>query len=69
MLPRWIEERIVDSFAEPLLIDEIELHTAVKIGIALYPADAEAAEALFVNAEAALKRAKDGRRLVSLLLA
>ena len=58
MLPRYIEERIVDSFAAPLLVDEIELHTAVKIGIALYPVDAEAAEALFVNAEAALKRAK-----------
>jgi diguanylate cyclase (GGDEF)-like protein/PAS domain S-box-containing protein len=58
MLPRWIEERIVDSFEAPLLVDEIELHTAVKIGIALYPADAEAAEPLFVNAEAALKRAK-----------
>jgi diguanylate cyclase (GGDEF)-like protein/PAS domain S-box-containing protein len=58
LLPRWIEERIVDSFAAPLLVDEIELHTAVKIGIALYPADAEAAEPLFVNAEAALKRAK-----------
>ena len=58
LLPRWIEERIIESFAAPLVIDDIELHTAVKIGIALYPADGEAAEPLFVNAEAALKRAK-----------
>ncbi len=59
-MARWVEEWIVDSFAEPLTVDEIELRTTVKIGIALYPADADTAEILFVNAEAALKRAKDG---------
>jgi diguanylate cyclase (GGDEF)-like protein/PAS domain S-box-containing protein len=58
-MARWIEDWIVDSFAEPLLIDEIELRTTVKIGVAVYPTDAQTAEALFVNAEAALKRAKD----------
>ena len=52
-------EWIVDSFAEPLIIDDIELRTTVKVGIAVYPADADTAEELFVNAEAALKRAKD----------
>jgi EAL domain-containing protein (putative c-di-GMP-specific phosphodiesterase class I) len=31
----------------------------VKIGIALYPTDADTAESLFVNAEAALQRAKE----------
>jgi diguanylate cyclase (GGDEF)-like protein len=56
---RWIDEWIVDSFAEPLLVDDIELRMMVKIGIALYPADADTAESLFLNAEAALKRAKD----------
>jgi PAS domain S-box-containing protein/diguanylate cyclase (GGDEF)-like protein len=55
---RWIDAWIVDSIAAPLSIDDIELRTAVKIGIALYPADAETAETLFVNAEAALMRAK-----------
>ncbi len=58
-MARWIDDWIVDSFAEPIVIDEIELRTTVKIGIALYPADADTAESLFVNAEAALKRAKD----------
>jgi diguanylate cyclase (GGDEF)-like protein/PAS domain S-box-containing protein len=58
-MTRWIDDLIVDSFAEPLVIDDIELRTSVKIGIALYPADAQTAETLFVNAEAALKRAKD----------
>jgi diguanylate cyclase (GGDEF)-like protein len=58
-MARWIDDWIVDSFAEPLIIDEIELRTTVKVGIALYPADADTAESLFMNAEAALKRAKD----------
>src|SRR6202044_522127 len=56
---RWIDEWIVNSFAEPLVIEDIELRTSVKIGIALYPGDADTAESLFLNAEAALKRAKD----------
>ena len=58
-MARWMDDWIVNSFAEPLVIDDIELRTSVKIGIALYPADAQTAEALFVNAEAALKRAKE----------
>jgi len=58
-MARWIDDWIVDSFAEPLIIDDIELRTTVKVGIAMYPADADTAESLFANAEAALKRAKD----------
>jgi len=58
-MARWIEDCIIDSFAEPLIIDDIELSTTVKVGIAVYPADADTAEGLFVNAEAALNRAKD----------
>jgi diguanylate cyclase (GGDEF)-like protein/PAS domain S-box-containing protein len=57
-MARWIEHWIVDSFAEPLVIDGVELRMSVKVGIAVYPADAEAADSLFVNAEAALTRAK-----------
>jgi len=56
---RWIDEWIVGPLTAPLMIDEIELRTTVKVGIAIFPADAETAESLFVNAEAALKRAKD----------
>jgi diguanylate cyclase (GGDEF)-like protein/PAS domain S-box-containing protein len=54
---RWIDEWIVDSLAEPLTVDGVELRTSVKVGIALFPTDADTAETLFVNAEAALKRA------------
>jgi len=45
-MARWIDDWIVDSFAEPLIIDEIELRTTVKVGIALYPADADSAKGL-----------------------
>jgi diguanylate cyclase (GGDEF)-like protein/PAS domain S-box-containing protein len=58
-MARWVDERIIDSFAEPLVIDDIELRTTVKIGIALFPADADTAETLFMNAEVAVERAKD----------
>jgi diguanylate cyclase (GGDEF)-like protein/PAS domain S-box-containing protein len=54
---RWIDEWIIDSLAEPLTIDGVELRTSVKVGIALFPTDADTAETLFVNAEAALQRA------------
>ena len=59
-IARWVDEWVVDAFAEPLTVEDIELRTTVKIGIAQYPCDADTAEALFQNAEAALKRAKAG---------
>jgi diguanylate cyclase (GGDEF)-like protein/PAS domain S-box-containing protein len=58
-MARWIDHWIVEAFAEPLVIDDIELRATVKVGIAVYPADADTAESLFANAEAALQRAKD----------
>jgi diguanylate cyclase (GGDEF)-like protein len=54
---RWMDEWIVDSLAEPLTVDGVELRTSVKIGIALFPTDGDTAETLFVNAESALQRA------------
>jgi EAL domain-containing protein (putative c-di-GMP-specific phosphodiesterase class I) len=58
-MARWVDEWIIDSFAEPLVIDDLELRTTVKIGIALFPEDADTAETLFMNAEFAVERAKD----------
>jgi diguanylate cyclase (GGDEF)-like protein/PAS domain S-box-containing protein len=58
-MSRWIHEWIVAAFSAPLIVDDMELRMTVKIGVALYPADAQTAEALFLNAEAALKRAKE----------
>jgi diguanylate cyclase (GGDEF)-like protein/PAS domain S-box-containing protein len=58
MMARWIDEWITASFAEPLIIEGVELRASVKMGIALYPADGQTAEILFANAEDTLKRAK-----------
>jgi diguanylate cyclase (GGDEF)-like protein/PAS domain S-box-containing protein len=58
-MTRWINEWVVASFAETIVIDDIELRIAVKIGISIYPTDGQTAETLFLNAEAALKRAKE----------
>ncbi|HEY0745681.1 MAG TPA: EAL domain-containing protein [Steroidobacteraceae bacterium] len=58
MMARWIDEWITTSFAEPLMIEGVELSTSVKMGVALYPADGQTAEILFANAEETLKRAK-----------
>ena len=58
-ITRWIDDRMIASLAEPFLVDGVELRTAFKGGIALYPDDAASAEALFANAEAALRRAKN----------
>jgi diguanylate cyclase (GGDEF)-like protein/PAS domain S-box-containing protein len=60
------EESIVravdDGFAkvegEPFLVGNTELRVAVRSGIAIYPNDGADADALFKNAEAALKKAK-----------
>ncbi len=46
-------------FAEPLIVDGQELRPAVRAGIAFYPNDADSAESLVQNAEAALKAARE----------
>ncbi len=51
-------DRIVAAFREPIVAGGQELRVALKAGIAVYPNDGDAADALFANAEAALKKAK-----------
>jgi diguanylate cyclase (GGDEF)-like protein len=46
-------------FSEPFLIDGQELRPAIRSGAAFYPQDAETADALVQNAEAALKAARE----------
>jgi diguanylate cyclase (GGDEF)-like protein/PAS domain S-box-containing protein len=45
-------------FREPFVVGDKELRLAAKAGVAVYPEDGGEADALFRNAEAALKRAK-----------
>jgi len=49
-----IAQKILDSFAEPLLIEGQRLHLSTSIGIAIYPEDAEDLETLIKKSDAAL---------------
>ena len=51
---QWIEQ----IFGVPFLIGGSELRVSARFGIAMFPGDGGDAEALFKNAEAALKKAK-----------
>jgi len=51
-------EQIVDSLNKPFNADGKSLEVLARLGVSMYPADADGAESLFRNAEAALKQAK-----------
>jgi diguanylate cyclase (GGDEF)-like protein len=55
---RLIEEWLAECFGPPYLVGGAELRVSAKAGIALFPSDGADADALFQNAEAALKKAK-----------
>ena len=57
-LSALVEEEIWEKLGAPMTQNEVELRPAVRSGIALYPDDGVDSEALFRNAEAALKEAK-----------
>ena len=55
-----IMERVLSSVAQPWVIEEGEFNVTCSIGIAMYPADGNDAEALLKNADSAMYRAKEG---------
>ena len=57
LVAHLLEHEVFSTFAKPFQVGETEIHIAVKVGIALFPADAGDAETLFKSAEIALKRA------------
>ena len=52
-------QRIMDTVAQPLVIDEHEFFLTCSIGIAIYPADGTNAETLTKHADIAMYRAKE----------
>jgi diguanylate cyclase (GGDEF)-like protein len=56
---RLLVDGLTDAFAQPLMIDAVELRVALRAGIAVYPTDGESVETLSANAETALNGAKD----------
>lgn len=55
---RRLEQVIPELFREPFEVDGTEVRTSMKVGIALYPGDGADPETLLVNAEVALRNAK-----------
>jgi diguanylate cyclase (GGDEF)-like protein/PAS domain S-box-containing protein len=53
---------IIATIADEFTIDGHQLHSGISIGIAIFPANAQDAEALIANADAALYRAKSEGR-------
>ncbi len=59
LLARHVQERLLQTLAAPVQLAGVLLHVTAKVGIALFPQDGEQAERLFMNAEAAVQRAKE----------
>ncbi len=57
-----IAQKVLDTVAQPLRIDDTELFVTTSIGIALFPSDGDSAEALLANSDRAMYRAKDAGR-------
>jgi diguanylate cyclase (GGDEF)-like protein len=57
-----LAQRLVEALSEPFELNELQLRIGTSVGIALYPADGESADALLRNADTALYRAKTNRR-------
>ena len=55
-------QKILTALAVPHLIDELELHVSVSIGISTYPDDGQDAETLTKNADSAMYHAKENGR-------
>jgi diguanylate cyclase (GGDEF)-like protein/PAS domain S-box-containing protein len=53
-----IAHKILDAFAEPLLIDGHQVHLSTSVGIAIYPEDAEDMETLVKKSDAAMYYSK-----------
>ena len=55
---RIVEEKIMGCLISPFALDGHELRVSARVGVALFPGDAMAPDALFSSAEAALSQAK-----------
>ena len=57
-----IAHKMIAALSAPYSIDQHELHMTCSIGISVYPADADTAEALLKNADTAMYHAKQAGR-------
>jgi diguanylate cyclase (GGDEF)-like protein len=57
-----VAEKIVEAFAEAFMVARRPLFVSASVGVALYPTDADAPEALLKNADAAMYKSKEQGR-------
>lgn len=57
-----VAEKILQSFVQPFLIDQRELHVTASIGVSVYPRDGQHYETLLQHADIAMYRAKAAGR-------
>jgi diguanylate cyclase (GGDEF)-like protein/PAS domain S-box-containing protein len=57
-----VAQKIIDVVRQPFDLDGKETYVSASVGITLYPADSDSAEALVMNADAAMYRAKEQGR-------
>jgi diguanylate cyclase (GGDEF)-like protein len=57
-----VAQKLIETVAQPMHIEETELFITTSIGIALFPNDGDTAELLLKNADHAMYRAKDAGR-------
>ena len=57
-----VAQKIVDVFKRPFDLEGKETYVTASVGVTLYPVDSDSAEALVVNADAAMYRAKEQGR-------
>lgn len=54
-------KKIIALLELGIVIDQLQLHLSAHLGVAMFPTDAQDGEALFINAEAALKQSKSDK--------
>jgi diguanylate cyclase (GGDEF)-like protein/PAS domain S-box-containing protein len=57
-----VAQKFIETFKQPFDLDGKETYVTASVGITLYPADSDSAEALVMNADAAMYRAKEQGR-------
>jgi len=53
-----LEQEIMNSFVEPFMVDDTEIHITAQVGISLFPSDGTDPDTLYKNGEMALKLAQ-----------
>lgn len=60
--PMLVVRRLFDAFAEPFSVGKHEVRLSISMGISFYPSDGRVPGELILNAESALRRAKESGR-------